>query len=79
MKEFYRKVYENYERLRDAEGLNNYQVSLRLGISTSMFSEWKSDISRPKIETLLKIADLFGVSLDTLLEGARESDDCRTD
>ena len=79
MKEFYRKVYENYERLRDAEGLNNYQVSLRLGISTSMFSEWKSDISRPKIETLLKIADLFGVSLDTLLEGARETDDYRTD
>lgn len=79
MKEFYRKVYENYERLRDAEGLNNYQVSLRLGISTSMFSEWKSDISRPKIETLLKIADLFGVSLDMLLEGAREADDCRTD
>ena len=79
MKEFYRKVYENYERLRDAEGLNNYQVSLRLGISTSMFSEWKSDISRPKIETLLKIADLFGVSLDTLLEGAREADDHRSD
>lgn len=75
MKEFYRKVYENYERLRDAEGLNNYQVSLKLGISTSMFSEWKSDISRPKIETLLKIADLFGVSLDTLLEGARETDE----
>lgn len=75
MKEFYRKVYENYEQLRDAEGLNNYQVSLRLGISTSMFSEWKSDISRPKIETLLKIADLFGVSLDTLLEGAKEADE----
>ncbi len=75
MKEFYRKVYENYERLRDAEGLNNYQVSLRLGISTSMFSEWKSDISRPKIETLLKIADLFGVSLDMLLEGAKEADE----
>lgn len=74
MKDFYRKVYENYERLRDAEGLNNYKVSLKLGISTSMFSDWKNGVSYPKIEILFKIADLFGVTLDKLLEGARNDE-----
>lgn len=74
MKDFYRKVYENYERLRDAEGLNNYKVSLKLGISTSMFSDWKNEVSYPKIEILFKIADLFGVTLDKLLEGARNDE-----
>lgn len=59
--------YEKYVKLRDERGLTDYQVSKQTGISSATLSEWKSGRYVPKIDKIIKIADLFDVSLDSLL------------
>ncbi len=59
--------YEKYAKLRDDRGLTDYQVAKQTGISSATLSEWKSGSYIPKIDKIIKIADLFNVSLDSLL------------
>lgn len=60
-------MYKNYEKIRDAHGYTDYRVAKETGISTSTLSEWKANLSKPKVDKLLKIADLFGVTVDELV------------
>lgn len=67
--------YEKYAKLRDERGLTDYQVAKKTGISSATLSEWKSGIYTPKIDKMIKIADLFGLSLDSLFrEDPNESE-----
>ena len=59
-------MYAKYAELRDSKGLNDAQVSEQTGIPRSTFTDWKQGRSAPKIEKLVKIADLFGITLDEL-------------
>lgn len=60
-------MYEIYAALRDARGMSDYQVAKETGIATATMSAWKHGRYTPKIEKLLKIAKLFGVTIDDLL------------
>lgn len=60
-------------RLRLAEGWSQLQVSERLHIDRSTYSYYESGKSRPGYETLVRIAKLYGVSVDFLLEAAPPS------
>lgn len=62
-KEYRLKMYALYAKLRDDRSFNDAQVAKETGIARSMFSDWKIGRSAPKIEKLVKIADLFKVSL----------------
>jgi transcriptional regulator with XRE-family HTH domain len=44
-----------------------YRLSKETGITQATLSRWKTGKTDPSIETLKKIADYFGVSLDYLL------------
>ncbi len=57
-------MYEKYAKLRDEKGFNDNQVSEKTGIARSTLSEWKKGIYQPKVDKLIKIANLFEVSLD---------------
>ena len=57
-------MYAKYVELRDSKGMNDAQVSEKTGIPRSTFTDWKQGRSTPKLEKLLKIAQLFGVSID---------------
>lgn len=59
-------MYAKYAKLRDSAKLNDAQVALQTGIPRSTFTDWKQGRSAPKVEKLIKIADLFGVTLDEL-------------
>lgn len=61
-------MYKNYEKLRDERGMTNSQVAKETGIGENTLSQWKSGRSTPKADKLMKIAKLFGVSLEELLE-----------
>lgn len=61
-------MYKNYERLRDERGMTNSQVSKETGIGENTLSQWKSGRSIPKADKLLKIAKLFNVPMEALLE-----------
>ena len=59
-------LYENFKKLCDERGTTPTAVALDMGISTSLTSRWKHG-GKPRIETLNKIADYFGVSVSYLL------------
>ena len=61
-------MYEIYAKLRDARGMTDYQVCQETGIATSAMSGWKNGKFTPKIDKMVKIAKLFGVTIDELLE-----------
>lgn len=59
-------MYQNYEKTIKRLGLTTYKVSKETGVSQSLISFWKKDISIPKRDKMQKIADYLGVSVDYL-------------
>ena len=66
-------MYENYARLRDSRGLTDYRVCKETGIAPGSMSDWKHGRYKPNLGSLLKIADLFGVTLDELVGRGNEN------
>ena len=58
------------QRLRKVR-LDNHmtqaQVAKKIGVTASMVSSYETDIRLPSYDVLIRIADLFGVSVDYLL------------
>ena len=59
--------YEKYERLKEAKGVSNYQVSKDTGIAEATLSEWKNGKYVPKIESLKTLAKYFKVTWTELI------------
>lgn len=58
---------ENVKKLRTARGLNQVEFAKLLGVSKQCVSNWENDNIMPSIEMLVKIADLFNVTVDYVL------------
>lgn len=63
-------MYEKFEQLVKERGITAYRVAKDIGLAPTVFSDWKSGKSKPKIDKLKKIADYFGVSIEYFLEEA---------
>jgi len=63
-------IYENVKRLCDKLGIPIYQLEARAGLGNGTIGRWKEQ--NPKIQTLKKVADVLGVTVDSLIteEGA---------
>ena len=61
-------LYEEYRALLEKSNKTSYQVSKETGISQTAFSNWKSGRSEPGLESLKRLADYFGVSIEYFLE-----------
>ncbi len=59
------------ERLRKAKGLSQQDVGEALGISQAAVAMWETGKSKPTIDKLQKLAELFGCSIDNLFEKGR--------
>ena len=57
-----------YER-RAARNLSQTDLADALGVSRQSVSKWETDASIPELDKLLRLAELFGVTLDELVEG----------
>ena len=55
-----------FTKLCNERGESPTAVCLKVGLSNSAYTAWKED-SVPRLSTLLRIADYFGVSTDYLL------------
>lgn len=55
------------KQLRKDKHLTQAQVAERIGVTASMVSSYETDIRLPSYEVMLRIADIFGVSVDYLL------------
>ena len=58
--------------LRSQKGLSQLELAEQLGVSRQSVSKWETGQSVPDLDKLIKLADLFGVSVDELVrEGER--------
>ena len=56
-------MYEIFAKLLQERGITAYRVSMDTGVPQSTLSGWKQGVSRPKYESMRKIADYFGVTV----------------
>lgn len=62
-------MYEIFEQLLQKNGVSSYRVSKEAGVTQTSLSNWKNGRSVPSTQTLQKIADYFGVTVDYLMTG----------
>lgn len=60
-------IAKNIAKVRRAGGMTQLQLAEKLSYSDKAVSKWESGASLPDIIVLKQIADLFGVSVDSLL------------
>lgn len=60
--------YKKFEQLVRTRKITAYRVAKDLGLAPTVFSDWKSGKSKPKVDKLKKIADYFGVAIEYFLE-----------
>ena len=63
------KVHSTIKRLRLEKNMNQEQLAEELHVTRQAISNWENGKTQPDIETLTKIAELFGVSVEYLIYG----------
>lgn len=58
--------------LRTSKGLTQKDVAIAIGVSPQSYGYYENQVNKPDPDTLIKIADFFGCSIDYLL--GREND-----
>lgn len=53
--------------LRQLRGWSQGQLALKIGVEANRVSKYERGVMLPTLELLVRIADAFGVSIDTLL------------
>ena len=60
--------------LRKEKGIKQEEMADRLGVSPQAVSKWENDISCPDIMLLPKIAQMFNVTIDSLLSNEQKKE-----
>lgn len=63
---------ENIKRIRKDKGLQQKQVALEIGLDQSNYNKIENGKREPSIEVLNKLANLFGVTVDDILNPDKE-------
>ncbi len=58
---------ENVSRLCKERNTSIFALERELGIGNGAIGKWKDGARSPRVETVKKIADYFGVTVDDLL------------
>lgn len=62
---------ENIYRLRTQHNMSQGDLADALDVSRQSVSKWENNSATPELEKLLKMSELFGVTLDELVSGQR--------
>ncbi len=65
---------EKLKELRKQHGLTQEELSNYLGIKLSTYKQYETDRTEPNIDTLIKLANYYDISLDFLCERPRPYD-----
>ena len=60
---------ETIYRLRTEKNLSQGDLAEKLGISRQSISKWENNIAIPDLEKIIKLSEIFEVSLDELVKG----------
>lgn len=65
---------ENIYRLRTERNLSQGDFADALEVSRQSVSKWENNSAVPELEKLMKMAELFGITLDELVTGATKEE-----
>ena len=65
---------ENILRLRTEGGMSQEDLAARLEVSRQSVSKWETNASVPELDKLMKLSELFHVTLDELVRGEKKPD-----
>lgn len=60
-------------QLRGRAGLSQDALAERLGVSRQSVSKWETDASVPELDKLVRLSQVFGVTLDELVKGTSDA------
>lgn len=55
--------------LRKEKGMTQLELAEKMGVTDKAVSKWERDLSCPDISSLPKLAEIFDISVDELLQG----------
>ena len=58
---------ENILKFRKKQGLSQEQLGEKVNVTRQTISNWEKEKSFPDLQTLVKISDMTGVSVDAML------------
>jgi transcriptional regulator with XRE-family HTH domain len=61
------QFFEKLKQCREESGLTQEGVAERLNITRQAVSKWERGINEPDIETIVRLSDIYGVTIDQLL------------
>lgn len=59
---------DNLVMLRNIHGFSQEEISERIGISRQAYPKWESGATVPDIEKCARLANIYGVTVDSLLK-----------
>lgn len=59
--------------LRKENGMTQLDLAEKMGVTDKAVSKWERDLSSPDINTIPKLAEIFGISVDELMQIKAES------
>jgi len=68
------KFCNNLKYLRKSKSITQQELADVLGISRQGYAKYENDLGEPDLTTLIKLADYFNVSVDSLLGVTTNSD-----
>ena len=60
--------------LRKQRGMTQLDLAVKMGVTDKAVSKWERDLSCPDISLLPRLAELFGVSVDELMNAKGDRD-----
>ena len=58
--------------LRKERGMTQLELAEKMGVTDKAVSKWERDLSFPDINSIPKLAEIFDVSVDDLMQGKAE-------
>lgn len=65
---------ETIRSIRSAKGMSQGDLAEALDVSRQSVSKWETDASVPELDKLVKMCDLFGVTMDELVRGGKTAE-----
>ena len=64
----YFEIGKRMKQARTNAGINQREMSAKLSLSNSSYSNYENGYSEPPVETILKFCDILGITLNDLLD-----------
>ena len=64
---------ERIKTCRQKVGMSQEKVAELVGVSRQAVTKWEANQSAPNTENLFKLAEIFGTTVDMLLESEKET------